>query len=138
MSMSKSSYNHNLLLRACSCPRATEEQIRKLSYAAGMWATGDRKITKAEIKLAHELLDDGKPSFWWKPADAVAVQFEVCDTVPAHTLEERADDIRATITDGPHAGRMFSIRKNNDGTYTRGQMTAATPAECLKNLPVRA
>ena len=51
-----SAYNHNLLLSACWSGLATEDERQQLSYAAGMWAAGEHRITKAETILAERIL----------------------------------------------------------------------------------
>lgn len=116
-----SNYKHKLLLIACGSNQASESEKNKLSYAAGMWATGERKITHAEVRLANEILSRNEhPTEWWKERpmqdgwgsdDAEAGYITEVADPKIHGI----DKIIMVVTSGQNKGRRFVIQETPKG-----------------------
>ena len=136
-----SNSKHNLLLSACHSGLATTQECERMSHAAGMWACGEHKITRAEILLAETVLarssvsDAGKSLAVltaeaqgyklqaepmrdsWAP-DELA-EFEQEDVDAAIHGSEYIGGIKMTVTSGQNIGRKFIVMTTSSG-FKRG------------------
>lgn len=112
-----SSAKHNLLLQACHSGLATTSECEQLSYAAGMWACGEHKITRAEVTLAETILKRSMASTASQKDELAEYTQEPAD--PAIYGEQYRGSIKLTVTSGQNAGRQFMVTKTKDG-YLRG------------------
>ena len=135
--MNNYNYKHNLLLSACHSGLATTEECERMSYAAGMWACGEHKITRAETTLAETVLarsnvaDAGKSlavltaeSQGYLPRQEV--EFADAwgkDEIAEYTEEVNPSDgentVRIIVISGQNSGRTFLVKKTDTG-FSRG------------------
>jgi hypothetical protein len=140
-----SNSKHNLLLSACRSGFATTQECERMSHAAGMWACGEHKITKAEVALAETVLsrsnvaDAGKSlailtaeSQGYLPRQEIEFadawgKDEIAEYTEEANPLDGADTVRITATTGKNISRKFLVKKTAAG-FVRGFRTFPTLA----------